>query len=156
MIIEIPGAKTLQIDHLVLDYNGTVACDGFLDDGMADRLRALDALGLDLHVITADTNGTAARALEGLPVSLHLFPQEEVASEKQRLVQRLGKALTAAVGNGKNDLLMVQEAVLSIAVIGREGAYGKTAQASDLWVKESIDALDLFLEPHRLLASLRA
>lgn len=156
MIIEIPGAKTLQIDYLVLDYNGTLATDGLLDEGVAERLKALSDLGLDIHVITADTNGTAARALEGLPVILHLFPQEEVASEKQSLVQRLGKACTAAVGNGKNDLLMVQEAALSIAVIGREGAYSKTAQASDLWVKESVDALDLFLKPHRLVASLRA
>ncbi len=26
--IPIPGHETLQLEHLVLDYNGTLACDG--------------------------------------------------------------------------------------------------------------------------------
>jgi soluble P-type ATPase len=31
--IDISGYKTLQLKHLVLDYNGTLACDGQLIDG---------------------------------------------------------------------------------------------------------------------------
>ena len=30
MIIEIPGYKTLGLDYLVLDYNGTIAVDGLI------------------------------------------------------------------------------------------------------------------------------
>ena len=33
--IDIPGYKTLHLEHLVLDYNGTLAVDGVLIDGVA-------------------------------------------------------------------------------------------------------------------------
>ncbi len=32
--IDIPGKSTLKLSHLVLDYNGTVACDGHLLPGV--------------------------------------------------------------------------------------------------------------------------
>lgn len=156
MKIDIPGSDSLHIKYLVLDFNGTIATDGRLDEGLAQRIQALSALGLEIHVITADTNGTAEAQCAGLPVQIHLFPKDQVALEKAKLVKELGKAHTACLGNGKNDLLMAQEALLSIAIVGREGAYAKTALASDLWVFNSLDGLDLLLKPHRLIASLRS
>jgi len=39
--IDIPGYRALRLVHLVLDYNGTLACDGALVDGVGDRLAAL-------------------------------------------------------------------------------------------------------------------
>ena len=40
--IEIPGREQpLRLDVLVLDYNGTIACDGQLIDGIGARLREL-------------------------------------------------------------------------------------------------------------------
>ena len=37
IIIEIPGREPLRIDHVVLDYNGTVAVDGLLLKGAGER-----------------------------------------------------------------------------------------------------------------------
>ena len=34
MKIEIPGYKTLELDTLLLDYNGTVAVDGEIPDSV--------------------------------------------------------------------------------------------------------------------------
>ena len=39
--VSIPGWKILQLSHLLLDYNGTIAFDGRLIDGVAERLTAL-------------------------------------------------------------------------------------------------------------------
>ena len=64
--ITIPGHATLRFNHLVLDYNGTLACDGTLLAGVRERLIAL-APRLGVHVITADTFGTAQAALAGIP-----------------------------------------------------------------------------------------
>ena len=36
--IEIPGSTNFQINHLVLDYNGTLALDGELLEGVAEGL----------------------------------------------------------------------------------------------------------------------
>lgn len=60
-----------------------------------------------------------------------------------------------AIGNGRNDVAMVKDAAIGIAVIGLEGAAGETIQATDVVVQEIKDALDLIANPHRLKATLR-
>lgn len=65
--IEIPGRPTLEIEHLLLDLNGTLTDRGVLIDGVGDRLSRLDQQ-LDLHALSADTFGT----LDELTGDLHL------------------------------------------------------------------------------------
>ena len=59
MIIEIPGYKTLDLDYLVLDYNGTIAVDGLIPPAIKERLLLLGD-SFKIYVLTADTHGTAA------------------------------------------------------------------------------------------------
>jgi soluble P-type ATPase len=59
MLIKIPGNKDLQLEHLVLDFNGTLACDGRLIQGVRERLKAM-ADQIKIHVLTADTFGGVA------------------------------------------------------------------------------------------------
>ncbi len=66
--IDIPGFGALRLEHLVLDYNGTLAADGELLPGVGEALRAL-ARDVRIHAITADTFGRAAEMLAGLPVA---------------------------------------------------------------------------------------
>jgi len=54
--ISIPGRRTYELGHLVLDLNGTIALDGGLLPGVEDRLKAL-AERLVVHLATADTHG---------------------------------------------------------------------------------------------------
>ena len=76
-IYVIPGQNPVKVEHLVLDFNGALAVDGVLVPGVAERLRelALTPHGLAMHVVTADTNASARRQLDGLPcvVPRHLF-----------------------------------------------------------------------------------
>ena len=44
--IIIPGYEELQLAHLMLDYSGTLACDGRLLPGVADRLNTFLAPSL--------------------------------------------------------------------------------------------------------------
>jgi len=41
--IDIPGTGLLRLQHLVLDYNGTLATDGALLPGVDERARTLAA-----------------------------------------------------------------------------------------------------------------
>ena len=52
---DIPGYGALRLEHLVLDYNGTLACDGILIEGARERLGALSN-ELKIHVLTARRN----------------------------------------------------------------------------------------------------
>ena len=53
MIIEIPGYKTLDLDYLVLDYNGTIAVDGLIPPAIKERLLLLGD-SFKIYVLTAD------------------------------------------------------------------------------------------------------
>ena len=65
--IDIPGSQKLELEHLVLDYNGTIACDGFLILGVKDILINLSR-SLTIYVLTADTFGGAQKELQGIPI----------------------------------------------------------------------------------------
>ncbi|HWI63479.1 MAG TPA: ATPase P [Symbiobacteriaceae bacterium] len=152
--LPIPGRPPLRVAHLVLDYNGTLAVDGNLLPGVAERLSAL-AERVDVHVITADTFGLAAVELSHIPVTLQIIGTGDQAQAKLALVESLGAYNVVAVGNGANDRLMMERAVLGICVLGGEGAATPTLLASDIVVRNPVDAFDLLLHPGRLAATLR-
>jgi soluble P-type ATPase len=152
--LSIPGRPDLRINYLVLDYNGTLAVDGKLLIGVAERLVEL-APKLDIHVITADTFGMAAVETAGLPLTLQVIGQGYQATAKLALVESLGPESVVAVGNGANDHLMLRAAALGICVLGGEGASTPTLLASEVVVRNAVDALDLLLHPGRLAATLR-
>ncbi len=152
--IEIPGLGTLVLRHLVLDYNGTLAVDGELIDGVAQRLARLSH-ALAIHVVTADTFGKARGALGGIACRLEILGPQRQSEAKRAYVEQLGAAACACIGNGYNDHLMLEAAALGIAVIQREGASVRTLATADVVTTAILDALDLLLEPGRLVATLR-
>ena len=153
LTIAIPGREDLVLRHLILDFNGTIAEDGRLAAGMAERLEALSR-SLAIYVVTADTHGTAAAACEGLPVEVLTYPTADVGAIKARVAEKLGEGV-ACMGNGFNDLQMAGVCALSVCVMGREGCCGALVSRSDVVVASIADALDLLLKPDRLRATLR-
>ena len=151
--IQIPGRDELTLSHLILDYNGTIAEDGYIIEGIAHRLEALSKV-LSIYVITADTHGTAAKKCEGLPLEVLTFPTTEVGAIKADLVRSLSGGVVT-IGNGFNDVAMSEVADLSICVIGREGCCGALLAHADVVVTSIDDALDLLLKTGRVRATLR-
>jgi soluble P-type ATPase len=152
--LNIPGAEPLQIQHMVMDYNGTLAIDGQLLEGVASQLNRLAAL-VQLHIITADTFGLAGRQLAGLPCQLSVLPAGQQARAKQDYVRELGAQHCVAIGNGRNDRLMLREAAIGIVLLQAEGAAVPSVEAADIVCRDILDALALFVEPRRLIATLR-
>ncbi len=152
--INLPGAQLLRLSHLILDYNGTLAADGSLLPGVAERLEIL-AKHLKIHILTADTFGSVRNQVAHLPVQLAVIPPEKQAQAKAAYLEKLGPANAAAIGNGRNDALMLKEAALGIAVMQTEGAATAALLAAEVVTSEIVDALDLLLHPDRLKATLR-
>lgn len=152
--IEIPGDKTIHATHLVLDFNGTLAVDGRLIEGVADRLVRLSE-DLEVHVLTADTFGTVRKELSGQPVTLKVIDPAGQDRQKADYVRMLGADRVIAIGNGRNDELMLRESALGIGVIQAEGAYAPILNISQVVCTSVTDALDLLLKPGRLAATLR-
>ncbi len=153
--VDIPGGESLEIEHILLDYNGTIAIDGKLIAGVAEKINQL-ADRLEFHVITADTFGTVARELAGLNCSLSVIPVKDQCQEKLALLNRLGASSTIAVGNGVNDQLMLKNSALGVAVLQDEGMATVTLLASDIVVKNILDFFAFLESPERLIACLRS
>lgn len=149
--VRLPGRAPLELDHLLLDFTGTLSCDGALLPGVAERLAVL-AASVHVTVLTADTFGTARQALAGLPLALRVIA---TGADKLVFLESLGADSVATIGNGRNDVAMVSRAALGIAVIGPEGAAGELVRVAGVVATDICAALDVLLHPLRLTATLR-
>ncbi len=154
MIIDIPGNNSLTLSYLVLDYNGTLAVDGSLIDGVEERINRL-AEELTVYVVTADTFGKAAVSLKNVNCNLTILGKGNQQQQKAGFVNKLGAGQVVAIGNGLNDALMLETVALGIAIVQQEGAAVKTLQKADVVFNNINDALDLLQNPLRLKATLR-
>ena len=153
--IEIPYYKTLKLEHVVLDYNGTIAKDGILKEEVKSLLPEL-CKSYTVHVITADTFGSVKSQMEGFSVIVKVLQTNNHTAEKAAYIDTLHKDTCIAIGNGNNDALMIQNAAIGIAILGDEGCSSKTLLSSDITCKSIKDALELFLNTKRLIATLRS
>ena len=112
MKTQIPGWGELEIKNLILDFNGTIAKDGKVLEGVKELLGKIHEAGIEIYVVTADTNGTVAAECETLPVHVKIFGSDTVARDKRCLCQELGCQNTASIGNGRNDIQVFPASVL--------------------------------------------
>ena len=155
MLIKIPGNKDLQLEHLVLDFNGTLACDGRLIQGVRTRLKGL-ADQIKIHVLTADTFGGVEYELQGVPCEVSIIARENQEKRKLAYVEKLGAGVSVSIGNGRNDRLMLKISALGIAVIQEEGTAIEALHSADVVCNGILAALDLLTNPLRLAATLRS
>lgn len=142
------------MQHLVLDVNGTIAADGRLIEGVAERLAEMRSL-IQIHLLTADTRGRQGAIDAQLGMKAVCVLPENEAAQKAAFVAELGSEGVCAVGNGAIDAGMLREARLSIVVLGEEGLAMEALNAADVVVPHVNAALDLLLNPLRLVATLR-
>lgn len=152
--IDIPGFKEIHAEHLVLDYNGTLAIDGTIIPGIKDVLNTL-AENIQIHVITANTFGKANKNLEKVNCQLVIIDRENQQVQKAEYIARLGEKMVIAIGNGMNDTLMLKNAALGITIIQKEGASVRTLVNADIVCNNISDALGLLINHLRIVATLR-
>ena len=148
--IDVPGFGPLELKHLVLDYNGTIAFDGNLIDGVDKMLQELTT-SLSIHILTADTFGTVKEKYADTSCRIIVLPNHRQDIGKRDYVASIGPEATVSIGNGRIDRLMLSLSRLGIAVVLGEGAAVETIQSADIVCTDILSALSL-----RLVATLRA
>ena len=151
--IDIPGWENITIDNIVLDLNGTIATDGKISLDVKEKIKALSQKA-KVYILTADTQGTAGDESKEIGIELVKIPGEDSKNKKFEFLKTLNLEKTVAIGNGNNDQLILKEAALGIAILGDEGVSGLALKNAEILVKSISDALDLFLKPKRLIATL--
>jgi P-type E1-E2 ATPase len=142
------------LDHLVTDVNGTLAIDGQLIEGVAQRIELLKDK-LTIHMLTADTHGRQVSIDQQLNLKAVRIQPGNESEQKADYVRQLGAESVVALGQGSNDAGMLKEAALGICVLSKEGTASEALLSADLVVPDVNSALDLLDKPLRIAASLR-
>jgi soluble P-type ATPase len=149
--VSIPGFADLRLEHLLLDVNGTLTNRGALMDDVAARVQRLRD-ELEIHLVSANTFGTLDSIAQSLQVAAAAVA---TGDDKLRVLDQLGREKCAVIGNGTNDVLVLEAAAIGFAVLGPEGASAAALRSADIVCASAADALDLLLEPKALSATLR-
>ncbi|MBW2174572.1 MAG: ATPase P [Deltaproteobacteria bacterium] len=151
--IAVPGFGSVELENLVLDLNGTLTESGDFIPGVVDYLERLKAKGFKVYVLSADTRGVLQQTFELSPDIEAVVT--ETSEDKKRFVESIGAETTVCVGNGNIDVEMFKVAKLSICTVQAEGAATKAVLHADIVVTHISHALEVLLDPDKLIATLR-
>jgi soluble P-type ATPase len=153
---QVPGIGKVEIINVIFDLNGTLSMNGSIALDVQEKIRQLSRK-VNVFIMSSDTRGNLKELAETLGVGWRRVEKssspESVA--KERFVEELGSENTIAVGNGKNDELMLKRAKLGISVIGEEGACSSAILNADIVVVNPLHALELIMDPQKIVATLR-
>jgi soluble P-type ATPase len=152
MTYDIPGQDQLTIKTIILDLNGTLSVAGVVPEGVKGRIGKLKEMDFNLILFTGNTRGDADELCGKLGIEWKLA---RTADDKQKLTLALEPETCASIGNGLIDLEMMRVVKLSILTLQSEGVHVQTLLESDILVPSINDALDLFIDSQRLIATLR-
>lgn len=147
--MDVPNYGKVEFQSVLFDLNGTLGESGRISEEVKHLLGRL-ADRYTVVVLSADTFGTLEEELNGLPVRV-----EKVSSGTEKAEIAKDYSPYTAVGNGNNDVAMLEGAELAFCVIGPEGATVDALLASDIVVKDVKDAIAMLLDEKKLIATLR-
>lgn len=147
--MEIPNYGRIMAKTVIFDLNGTLGVEGKVKADVKELLKELSEK-YEIVVLSSDTFGTLKDEFNELDIKI-----ERVKDSNEKLQKALEYEPYIGVGNGNNDVRMLENAELAICVIGEEGASVEALLASDIVVKDIRDAINLLLNEKRLIATLR-
>lgn len=151
--LTIPGRGTLQLHHLVCDVEGTLTVDGcFQEELFRPLLDLRDRLTVHLITVNVHRQQDALDFRLGFP-AIRIAPQNE-ASQKRAYVESLGTGV-AVIGQGADDVEMMLAATLAVCMMSPEGTARETLLIADIVMPDALRALQLFVNPLRIVNSLR-
>ena len=151
MRYSVRGGETFELDTIVLDLNGCLSVHGELVPGVEPRIVALRESGFKIILFTGDLRGTAAELCGHLGID---FTLTQSSIEKEAEMVKLGPNC-AAIGNARIDNGTFKHAKVSVLTLQAEGIHTGCLDKVDIIVPSINDALDLFLHPDSLTATLR-
>ncbi|MCA9318018.1 hypothetical protein KDA06_00035 [Candidatus Saccharibacteria bacterium] len=152
MKYDIPGQGQFEIKTIILDLNGTLSVAGTVPEGVKERLDQLKGIGFKVLFFTGNTRNDADDLAADLGIEWRLAKNAE---DKRDLALELEPETCASIGNGLIDLELMKVVKLGIVTLQAEGVHIQTMLNSDIVVPSINDALDLFIDEQRLIATLR-
>ena len=151
--IERPGQGNLEIEFILIDFTGTLASDRRVHPKVKDKINLLSKR-TKIYILTVEEKERVEEVLRKVKAEIVYLTEGESSQKKLDLLRQLGPARTVAIGNGVDDVAMIEEAGLGVCVLGKEGTSSEAMKKADVVFMNILDALDFLLKPLRQKASL--
>jgi soluble P-type ATPase len=148
-----PGQEPLEIDFILLDFEGTLASDRRVHPKAKDRINLLSKR-TKIYILTKEEKILMEEVLKKVKAETIYLMEGEASQQKLDFLRQLGASRTVAIGNGVDDVPMIEEAGLGISVMGKEGTFSEAMKKADVVFMNILDALDFLLKPLRQKATL--
>jgi soluble P-type ATPase len=148
-----PGQDNLEIEFILIDFEGTLASDRRVHPKAKDKINLLSKR-TKIYILTKEEKILTEEALKKVKAEIVYVTEGEASQRKLDLLRRLGAMRCVAIGNGVDDAPMIQEAGLGIAVMGKEGTFSEVMKKADVVFINILDALDFLLKPLHQRATL--
>jgi len=151
--IQRPGQQPLEIDFILIDFEGTLASDRRVQPKAKDKINLLSKR-TKIYILIKEEKERVEEVLKKVKAEIIYSTEKESSRKRLDLLHQLGATRTVVVGNGADDGPMMQEAVFGLCVIGKEGASSEAVKNADVVFTDILDALDFLLKPFRQKATL--
>jgi soluble P-type ATPase len=144
--IQRPGQNPLQIEFILLNFEGTLATDRRVHPKAKDKLNLLSKR-TSIYILTKGEQEAIREILKKVKAQVVYFMEGKVSQGKLDLLRQLGAAKTVAIGNGVDDAAMIEEAGLGICIMSVQGTSGEAIKKADVLFTDILHALDFLLKP---------
>ena len=151
--VQKPGEQSLEIQFILIDFEGTLASDRRVHPKAKDKINLLSKR-TKIYILAKDEKELIEGVLRKVKAEIIYLKEGQCSVRKLDLLRDLGADQTVAIGNGADDVPLLGEARLGICVIGKEGASAEALKKADVVVTNILDALDFLLKPLRHKATL--
>jgi len=151
--IQRPGMESLELHFVLIDFEGTLAMDGRVHPKAKDKVNLLSKR-VTVYIFTKSSKEKVEETLKKMKAEILYMTEGDSSQQKLDVLQRLGPHQTAVIGNGFDDVQIMEQAGLGMCVIGKEGSSPEAVAKADLVVTSVLDALDFLLKPLRQGATL--
>lgn len=151
--IQRPGQEPLEIEFILIDFEGTLASDRRVHPKAKDKINLLSKR-TKIYILTQGEKEVVAEVLKRVEAEIIYITEGTASQQKLDLLRKLEANKTIAIGNGVDDAPILEEAGLGICIIGKEGTSVEAIEKADIVVTNILDALDFLLKPLHQKATL--
>jgi soluble P-type ATPase len=152
-LIQRPGQSPLEIEFVLLNFEGTLATDRRVHPKAKDKLNLLSKR-CKIYILAKGEQEAIRAILKKVKAEVIYLTEGEASQGKLDLLRQVGAARTVAIGNGVDDVAMIEEAGLSICIIGVQGTSAEAIKKADVVFTDILYAFDFLLKPMRHKAAL--
>jgi len=151
--IQRPGQSNLEIDFILIGFEGTLASDRRVHPKAKDKINLLSKR-TKIYILTKGEKERVEEVLKKVKAETVYLTEGESSQKKLALLRQLGPSRTVVIGGGLDDVFMIEEAGLGVCVLGKEGTSSEAMKKADVVFTNILDALDFLLKPLRQKATL--